>query len=85
MMQTIQLPCLQSSSAVLRVEYESQVAAHAETCVRLQEALTAHSAQAAESAHLLQLVGQLRATEAQLKVRQDKCKMTGRWFTPAHL
>lgn len=57
---------------MLRVEYESQVAAHAETCARLQDAVAAHSAQAVESASLLQLVDQLRATEAQLKVRLDE-------------
>ena len=68
---------------MLRVEYESQVAAHAETCVRLQEAVAAHGAQAAESAHLLQLVDQLRTTEVQLKVRQDNQKMTGK-CTLAH-
>ena len=56
---------------MLRVEYESQVAAHAETCARLQEAVATHGTQVAECAHLLQLVAQLRATEAQLKARQD--------------
>jgi hypothetical protein len=58
---------------VLRVEYESQVAAHAGTCVALQEALAAHRAKAAESARLLQLVDQLRATEARLKVDLRSC------------
>lgn len=59
----------QSCSAVLRVEYEGQVAAHAGTCAALQEALAAHNGAAAEAARLQQVVDQLRTAEAQLKVR----------------